>query len=217
MKRILIVDDHPLVRKGLCEILREDISISQLDEISNGNDVLPQADRTAYDIVILDISLPGKDGLEVLKDLHYYHPEIPVIILSIQSESQYALRALKMGASGCLNKASAPEELVDAVRQVLAGGRYLSPKVSQLLLEEYSNENAEEPHKALSEREYQVMLMLAGGMTSGEISEKLNLSIKTVSTYRSRLLQKMNLKNNSQLTYYAVKNNLLSSSWLSPR
>ncbi len=210
MKKILIVDDHPLVRKGLCEILREDISISHLDELDNGNDVLSLVDQTAYDIIILDISLPGRDGLDVLKDLHYYHPEIPVIILSIQSESQYALRALKMGASGCLNKASAPEELVNAVRQVLEGGRYLSSKVSQLLLEEYSNESADEPHKALSEREYQVMQLLAGGMTSGEISEKLNLSIKTVSTYRTRLLQKMNLKNNAQLTYYAVKNNLIS-------
>jgi two-component system, NarL family, invasion response regulator UvrY len=210
MHRILIVDDHPLVRKGLCQILREDISLSVLDELSNGNDVQSKVDQNSYDVIILDISLPGRDGLDVLKDLHYYHPRIPVIILSIQSECQYALRAMKLGASGCMNKAFAPEELVDAVRQVLSGGKYISPTVSQLLLDEYSGDSTEDPHKALSEREYQVMVMLAGGMTSGEISDKLNLSIKTVSTYRSRLLQKMNLKNNAQLTYYAVKNNLIT-------
>ncbi|MBN2627073.1 MAG: response regulator transcription factor [Spirochaetales bacterium] len=209
MHKILIVDDHPLVRKGLCQILRDDISLSVLDELSDGKDVLPKADETAYDVIILDISLPGRDGLEILRDLQYYHSEIPVIILSIQPESQYALRALKLGAAGCMNKAFAPEELVEAVRQVLKGGRYISPKVSQLLLEEYSGGSGDEPHKSLSEREYQVMLMLARGMTSSEISDKLNLSIKTVSTYRTRLLQKMNLKNNAQITYYAVKNKLI--------
>ncbi len=210
MHKILIVDDHPLVRRGLCQILQDAISLSRLDELSNGNDVLEQVARRSYDMVILDISLPGRDGLEVLKDLHYYHPELPVLILSIQSESQYALRALKLGASGCLNKASAPEELVDAAKQVLKGSRYISPKVSQLLLEDYQNLHSDEPHKHLSEREYQVMMMLASGLTSGEISEQLGLSIKTVSTYRTRLLQKMSLKNNAQITYYAVKHNLIS-------
>ena len=210
MHKILIVDDHPLVRRGLCQILQDAISLSRLDELSNGNEVLEQVAQRNYDMVILDISLPGKDGLEVLKDLHYYHPDLPVLILSIQSESQYALRALKLGASGCLNKASAPEELVDAAKQVLKGSRYLSPKVSQLLLEDYQNLHSDEPHKHLSEREYQVMMMLASGLTSGEISERLGLSIKTVSTYRTRLLQKMNLKNNAQITYYAVKHNLIS-------
>lgn len=210
MHKILIVDDHPLVRRGLCQILKESISLSLLDELSNGNDVLTQVEKENYDVLILDISLPGRDGLEVLKDVHYYHPDLPVLILSIQSESQYALRALKLGAVGCMNKASAPEELVDAVRQVLQGGRYLSPKVSQLLLEDYQNIHGDEPHKQLSEREYQVLIMLSSGLTPSEISGQLNLSIKTVSTYRSRLLQKMDLKNNSQLTYYAVKHNLIS-------
>ena len=210
MHKLLIVDDHPLVRRGLCQILQESISLHKLDELCNGEDVLSQVDQESYDVIILDISLPGKDGLEVLKDLRYYHPEVPVLILSIQSESQYALRALKLGAAGCLNKASAPEELVNAVRQVLQGSRYLSPKVSQLLLEDYQNSHTDEPHKHLSEREYQVMMMLASGLTSGEISQQLNLSIKTVSTYRSRLLQKMKLKNNAQITYYAVKHKLIS-------
>ena len=212
MHKVLIVDDHPLVRRGLCQILQDAITLSRLDELSNGNDVLSKVDSENYDAVILDISLPGRDGLEVLKDLHHYHPDLPVLILSIQSESQYALRALKLGASGCLNKASAPEELVDAIRQVLKGGRYLSPKVSQLLLEDYQNIHSDEPHKHLSEREYQVMMMLASGLTSSEISDQLNLSVKTVSTYRTRLLQKMNLKNNAQITYYAVKHNLISES-----
>ncbi len=210
MNRILIVDDHPLVRRGLCQILQESINLSRLDELDDGSQVLDRMAQEKYDMVILDISLPGKDGLEVLKDLHHYYPDTPVLILSIQSESQYALRALKLGASGCLNKASAPEELVDAVRQVLQGGRYLSPRVSQLLLEDYQNIHSDEPHKHLSEREFQVMMMLASGLTSGEISQQLNLSIKTVSTYRTRLLQKMNLKNNAQITYYAVKHNLIS-------
>ncbi|MDA3955290.1 response regulator transcription factor [Oceanispirochaeta sp.] len=210
MHKILIVDDHPLVRRGLCQILQESISLSRLDELSNGVDVLSRLSRQLYDVIILDISLPGKDGLEVLKDLHIQYPEIPVLILSIQSESQYALRALKLGASGCLNKASAPEELVKAVKEVNKGGRYISPKVSHLLLEDYQGDHSQMPHKQLSEREYQVMIMLVEGLTSGEISTKLNLSIKTVSTYRARLLQKMNLKNNSQLIYYAVKHNLIS-------
>lgn len=214
MHKILIVDDHPLVRRGLCQILQEFIPLKQLDELSNGNEVLQKMNEVKYDVVILDISLPGKDGLEVLKDLNIQFPQIPVLILSIQSESQYALRALKMGASGCLNKASAPEELVNAVKEVLRGGRYLTQKVSQLLLDDYQGDHSDLPHKQLSEREYQVMIMLVSGLSSSEISEKLNLSIKTVSTYRTRLLQKMNLKNNAQLTYYAVKHKLISESQL---
>jgi len=210
MHKILIVDDHPLVRTGLCQILKDSITMSLLDELSDGRDVLPRLLQQSYDVIILDISLPGRDGLEVLKDLHSHYPDIPVLILSIQSESQYALRALKLGASGCMNKASAPEELVTAVREVLKGSRYISPKVSQLLLEEYQGDHSQLPHKQLSEREYQVMMMLVGGLTSSEISQRLNLSIKTVSTYRARLLQKMNLKNNAQLTYYAVKHKLIS-------
>ncbi len=212
MHKILIVDDHPLVRKGLCEILKESIPYRVLDELSDGDMVLESLSRENYDVVILDISLPGRDGLDILKDIKIQHPDTAVLILSIQPESQYALRALKMGASGCLNKASAPEELVDAVREVIRGNRYLTPKVSQLLLEEYQGDHSELPHKQLSEREYQVMMLLVSGLSSGEISDKLNLSIKTVSTYRTRLLQKMNLKNNAQLTYYAVKHNLISDS-----
>lgn len=212
MHKILIVDDHPLVRRGLCQILKESVPLKQLDELSGGNEVLQAMRNVRYDVVILDISLPGKDGLEVLKDLKLQYPDLPVLILSIQSESQYALRALKMGAAGCLNKASAPEELVDAVREVLKGGRYLTPKVSQLLLDDYQGDHSDLPHKQLSEREYQVMTLLVSGLSSSEISERLSLSIKTVSTYRTRLLQKMNLKNNAQLTYYAVKHKLISES-----
>ncbi len=210
MYKILIVDDHPLVRKGLCQILKDAIPYRVLDELSEGSKVLEYIARENYDVVILDISLPGRDGLDILMDIHSQYPDTAVLILSIQPESQYALRALKMGASGCLNKASAPEELVDAVREVLKGGRYLTSKVSQLLLEEYQGDHSGLPHKQLSEREYQVMMFLVSGLSSGEISEKLNLSVKTVSTYRTRLLQKMNLKNNAQLTYYAVKHNLIS-------
>lgn len=210
MHKILIVDDHPLVRRGLCQILQESVPLIRLDELSEGTEVMQRMGACDYDVVILDISLPGRDGLEVLKDIHLQYPQIPVLILSIQSESQYALRALKLGASGCLNKASAPEELVDAVRQVIRGGRYITDKVSQLLLDDYQGDHSDLPHKQLSEREYQVMLMLVGGLSSSEISERLNLSIKTVSTYRTRLLQKMSLKNNAQLTHYAIKHKLIS-------
>ncbi|MDC7240830.1 MAG: response regulator transcription factor, partial [Spirochaetales bacterium] len=147
MHKILIVDDHPLVRKGLCEILKESIPYRVLDELSDGDMVLESLSRENYDVVILDISLPGRDGLDILKDIKIQHPDTAVLILSIQPESQYALRALKMGASGCLNKASAPEELVDAVREVIRGNRYLTPKVSQLLLEEYQGDHSELPHK----------------------------------------------------------------------
>ncbi len=163
-------------------------------------------------MLILDISMPGKDGIEILKDVKIQHPDIAVLMLSIQPENQYAVRAFKYGASGCLNKASAPEELIAAIRKVQSGGRYLNDTVSEILLNNITSETGTElPHKQLSEREYQVMLQLAKGKTISEISEKLNLSIKTVSTYRTRLLSKMNLHTNSDLTYYAMKNNLIGN------
>lgn len=209
---ILIADDHPLIRKGLMQILADSKYIKNVYEAGDSIEVFRQLGSEKVDVLILDISMPGKDGIEILKDVKIQHPDIAVLMLSIQPENQYAVRAFKYGASGCLNKASAPEELIAAIRKVQSGGRYLNDTVSEILLNNITSETGTElPHKQLSEREYQVMLQLAKGKTISEISEKLNLSIKTVSTYRTRLLSKMNLHTNSDLTYYAMKNNLIGN------
>ncbi len=209
---ILVADDHPLIRKGLMQILSDSVYIKKVYEAGNNKEISKILKTEKIDVLILDISMPGKDGIEILKDTKIQYPHIKVLMLSIQPENQYAVRAFKYGASGCVNKASAPEELIAAIRKVHSGGRYLNDAVSEILLNNITQKASSElPHKQLSEREYQVMLLLAKGKTISEISEKLNLSIKTVSTYRTRLLAKMNLHTNSDLTYYAIKNNLISS------
>ena len=209
---ILIADDHPLIRKGLMQILADSKYIRNVYEAGNSTEVFRQLESEKVDVLILDISMPGKDGIEILKDVKIQYPDIAVLMLSIQPENQYAVRAFRYGASGCLNKASAPEELIAAIRKVQSGGRYLNDAVSEILLNNITSESSSDlPHRQLSEREYQVMLQLAKGKTISEISDKLNLSIKTVSTYRTRLLSKMNLHTNSDLTYYAMKNNLITN------
>jgi len=209
MLRVVIADDHPLIRKGLKQILAESLYIGKVDEAGDGDELMNLLRKGPYDVVVLDISLPGKDGLELLKDVKSLYPSLPVLILSIQPEEQYALRALKCGASGCLNKASAPEELVAAIRRLAEGGTYITPIVEELLLKDLKRTQGELPHQALSDREYQVFLLLASGKTPSEIAEKLSLSVKTVSTYRMRLLEKMGLKTNAQLTQYAFKHGLI--------
>lgn len=206
---ILIADDHPLIRKGLRQILMDSIAIGRIFEAENGVAAMEALRTQSIDVLILDISMPDKDGIEVLKDVKMLYPSLPVLMLSIQPETQYALRALRFGASGCLNKASAPEALIDAIIRVRQGGRYISEEVSDLLLQNLQMENPDAPHTGLSEREFQVMLMLASGTSLSEISNKLYLSVKTVSTYRARLLAKMHMKNNTQLTYYAIEHDLL--------
>ena len=209
---ILIADDHPLIRKGLMQILSDSIYIRKVYEAADSFEVFKQLESNKIDVLILDISMPGKDGIEILKDVKIKYTDLSVLMLSIQPENQYAVRAFKYGASGCLNKASAPEELIEAIRKVQSGGRYINDAVSEILLDNIKSDPGNElPHKSLSEREYQVMLLLAKGKTISEISDKLNLSIKTVSTYRTRLLSKMNLHTNSDLTYYSMKNNLISN------
>lgn len=209
---ILIADDHPLIRKGLMQILSDSIYIRKVYEAADSFEVFKQLESNKIDVLILDISMPGKDGIEILKDVKIKYTDLSVLMLSIQPENQYAVRAFKYGASGCLNKASAPEELIEAIRKVQSGGRYINDAVSEILLDNIKSDPGNElPHKSLSEREYQVMLLLAKGLTISEISDKLNLSIKTVSTYRTRLLSKMNLHTNSDLTYYSMKNNLISN------
>jgi two-component system, NarL family, invasion response regulator UvrY len=206
---ILIADDHPLIRKGLRQILAGGMAITHIFEAENGAATMSVLCHTTIDVLILDISMPDKDGIEVLKDVKLLYPDLPVLMLSIQPETQYALRALRFGASVCLNKASAPEALIDAIIKVQRGGQYISEEVSELLLKNLQVKNQDAPHRELSEREYQVMIMLASGDSLSDIANRLSLSIKTVSTYRARLLAKMNMTNNSQLTYYAMVNNLI--------
>jgi len=209
MLRILIADDHPLIRKGLTQILSDSVYVGRVDEASSGAEAMERLRNAVFDLVILDISMPGKDGLDVLKDIKTLYPKLPVIMLSIQQERQYAVRAFKAGASACLNKAGSPEELLEAIRQVAAGHSYISKAVGEALLEDVTGTQEGLPHRHLSDREYQVFLLLASGKTLTEISEQLALSVKTVSTYRARLLEKMGMQNNSQLTHYAFQYNLI--------
>ena len=209
MLRILIADDHSLIRRGLIQILETSLPVTYIDEVGDGNEVLPALGAKKYDVLILDISLPNRDGMDILHDVCRIYSSLPVLMLSIQPEEQYALRALKLGAAGCLNKAVAPENLVDAVKTVISGKTYIDGTVSRLMVENLNRDIGENPHEALSEREYQVLLMIAQGLSVTDISEKLNLSVKTVSTYRARLLKKMGLANSSQITSYAYRKGLL--------
>ncbi len=209
MLKLLIADDHPVLRKGLIQLLKDSLPIAKVFETGDGSEVMEILREQVVDVLILDISLPGKDGMLVLAEVKQEFPRLPVLILSIQPETQYATRAFKLGAAGCLNKATAPEELVRAVRQVASGENYINELTSGILLRSLRTESTEAPHTVLSERESQVMLMIASGKTISEIADDLCLSVKTVSTYRARLLEKMNLKNNAQLTQYVYKHKLM--------
>ncbi len=209
MLKVLIVDDHPLIRKGLRQILVESIHIGNVEEAADGFQAIEAVRNGRFDVVVLDISIPGKDGMEVLREIKEMAPDTPVLMLSIQPEEQYALRAFRLGASGCLNKSGAPDELIEAIRAVASGGTYVSPAASGVLVSGIKSGDGRPPHLLLSEREHQVMLMLARGSTVGESAGALNLSVKTVSTYRARILEKMNLANNAQLTQYAYRHKLI--------
>ena len=209
MLRILIADDHPVVRQGLRQTIAETSDMVVVDEAGNGWEVLSKVRASSYDVVLLDISMPGRSGLDILKELKDERPGLPVLILSIHPEEQYALRAFKAGASGYLTKESAPDELVAAIRKISTGGKYVSSSLAEILASELGTSNEELSHETLSNREYQVMRMIALGKTVTETAEELSLSVKTVSTYRSRILEKMKMKNNAEITYYAVKNRLV--------
>jgi len=209
MIRIIIADDHPIVRAGMKQIISEAADMSVADEAGDGRQLLNKIRAENFDVVILDITMPHIDGLDVLKQLKIERPRMPVIILSIHPESQYALRVLKAGASGYVTKTSAPDELITAIRKVHRGGKYISPSVAEKLAFQLEADFEEMPHEALSDREYQVLCMLASGKTVTEIADELALSVKTVSTYRSRILEKMDMKNNAELIHYAVQNKLV--------
>ncbi len=207
--RVLIVDDHPVVRKGLLQILAEEPEIAVAEEAENASKMLDLVKEERWDIVVLDITLPDRSGLEALKDLKAIRPALPVLILSMHPEDQYAMRVLKAGAAGYMNKDSASEELVNAVRKVVGGGKYVSPSMAEKLAAVIGSDYERPAHESLSDREFQVMCMIASGKRLKEMAAELCLSAKTVSTYRARVLEKMGMDNNAELTYYAVKKGLI--------
>ncbi|MFN3751729.1 MAG: response regulator [Thiobacillus sp.] len=207
--RILIVDDHAIVREGLKQILAEVGDIEVAGEADCASAALRTARQAAYDMVLMDISMPDRSGLETLELLKKEHPDLPVLMLSMHRETQYAVRALKTGAAGYLNKQSAPAQLIDAIRMVAAGKKYISAEVAQELASQVSGERDRLPHEGLSNREYQTLCLIASGLPVSAIAEKLSLSVKTISMYRARLLKKMQLKNNAELTHYAIKQGLV--------
>jgi two-component system invasion response regulator UvrY len=209
MIKILIADDHAIVREGLKQILAETSDMIVADEAADGQEVLEKIRKNRYDVVVLDISMPGKCGLDILKQLSYEKLSIPVLVLSMHSEEQYAIRVLKAGASGYLTKESAPEELIKAIRKVSQGGKYITPTLAEKLALELQLNVENPPHKRLSDREYQVLCMIANGKAVKDIAAELCLSEKTISTYRSRILEKMKMKTNAELIHYAIKNKLI--------
>ncbi len=209
MTDIIIADDHTIFREGLKQILRETSDIAVAGEAANGAELLERVRKGNYDVVVLDIAMPGRGGLEVLKELRSERPRLPILILSMYPEEQYAVRALKAGASGYLTKTSASDELISAIRKVATGGKYVSASLAEKLALHLDNENERPLHERLSDREYQVMRMIASGESLQGIAKKLSLSAKTISTNRARILQKMKMKTNAEITYYAVKHELV--------
>jgi two-component system invasion response regulator UvrY len=209
MLKILIADDHAIVRQGLKQILADIPDQAIIDEAANGIEVLSKVRKNTYDVLILDISMPGLSGLDVLKQLKIERPDLNVLMLSMHPEEQYAIRALKAGAAGYLTKESAPEELVAAIKKVSMGRKYVTASLAEKLAFDLGERSERPPHEYLSDREFQVLRLIASGKTVKEIAEDMFLSIKTISTYRSRILEKMNMKTNAELTHYAIKNGLI--------
>ncbi len=209
MIRALIADDHAVVRRGVRQILQETSDMEVAGEAADGPEALERARLGGYDVVVLDITMPGRSGLEVLKDLRLEQPKLPVLVLSMHSEEQFAVRLLKTGAAGFLSKESAPDELVNAIRKVVGGGRYVSPTLAEKLAFEIDSGPDKLIHETLSDREFQVMRMIASGRTLKEIAGELSLSVKTISTYRVRILTKLKLHTNAELIHYAITNQLV--------
>ena len=209
MMHILIVDDHPSFRRGVKEILTEELDSAKIGEGGDAQEMLDLVRRKKWDLVIMDISMPGQTGPEGLKALKEAHPSLPVLVLSMHPEDQYAIRMFKAGADGYLTKASAPCELVSAIKKVMAGGQYVSPALGEKLAVTVKSGLEQALHERLSDREYQVLCMIASGKTVSEIAETIHFSITTISTYRARILEKMSMKNNAELTRYAMQEGLV--------
>jgi two-component system invasion response regulator UvrY len=207
MINILLADDHPYLRRGLVQILTDEFPGAVIGEASNAPELLEQAQKQRWDMVVLDLNMPGRGGLEALHELKRLFPSLPVLVLSMHPEDQFAVRVLRAGGAGYLTKESAPQELVHAIKTIWNGGKYITPKAAELLAAYlHQHGNSEQPlHSSLSDREYQVFCLIAGGSTITDISDQLSLSVKTISTYRSRILAKLNLKTNADLARYAVQ------------
>jgi DNA-binding NarL/FixJ family response regulator len=209
MIRILIADDHAILRRGLIEILAREFPGAVCGEAENAVQVVAQVENHKWDLVILDVSMPGRSGVDALADLQRLDPKLPVLVLSVHPEDQYAKRVLKAGASGYMNKDTAPEELIRAIRKVLAGGRYVSAALAEKLAWELHEDAGQFPHERLSNREFEVLRMIASGRTVSQIADQLHLSVTTISTYRARILEKMNMTTNAELMHYAMRNHLV--------
>ncbi len=208
MIRILIVDDHAVVRMGLKEVLKDELGSVVFGEAQNSHEALERLWKQPWDAVVLDINLPGRSGLDVLKEIKKTRPRLPVLVLSIHPEDQYAVRVLKSGAAGYMTKESAPDELAKAVKKVIAGEKYVSSSLAEKLALNLTADSEEPLHKRLSDREYEILLLIASGKAVSEIASRLSLSVKTVSTYRSRVMEKMGTKNNAQLMQYVFRHGL---------
>ena len=209
MYRILIADDHPIVRQGLKHILEESGYVRSIEEAETGREVVDKIRLSPFDVILLDISMPGMSGLETLEEIKKLNPSLPVLILSMYPEEDYAVRALKTGASGYLTKKSAPDELAKAIKKIARGERYISPALADFLAVNLTEDREKPLHESLSARELQVLRLIVAGKSIKEIAGEVSRSPKTISTFRSRILQKLDMKNNAQLFQYAIRNNLI--------
>jgi DNA-binding NarL/FixJ family response regulator len=209
MTRILLVDDHPLVRQGIKQVLTGAFEPALVGEAASAEEGLNEVRSTEWDVMVLDLTLPGLTGLDLLKDLRRERPALPVLVLSMHPADQFARRALNAGASGYLTKDSAPTELVKAVSELMAGRRYMNAAVVEELVTHQQPEHTSRPHEVLSDREYQVLRMIASGLTVSQVATRLSLSVKTISTYRARVLDKMNMKTTAELMHYGIQHGLV--------
>jgi two-component system invasion response regulator UvrY len=208
MTRILVADDHSIVRKGIIQILREDMPLAEIEEVNNADELIHNALGKTWDLVICDITMPGRSGLDSLHQIKQSKPDLPFLVVSMHPEEQYAIRVLKAGASGYLNKETASAELMKAVNKILSGKKYITEKVAEAMATNLNRDEKQLPHQTLSDREFEVMRLIATGKSVSQIAEILSLSTTTVSTYRARVLAKMQISNNAALTLYAIENNL---------
>lgn len=209
MFRVLVADDHPLLRSGLKQVLAQEADLTLIGEAEDSEQVLQRLDEQPWDVVVLDIAMPGRGGLDTLREIRRRRPSLPVLVLSMHSEEQFAVRAIKAGASGYLSKSNASGEVVQAIRKVLSGKKYVSTSLAEALANALESSNDRPAHESLSDREFQVMCKIASGKTVSEIAAEVSLSVKTVSTYRARVLEKMNMRTNSELTRYAIQKGLV--------
>jgi len=208
--KILLADDHAVVRSGLKQILAEEFHRAIFGEARNPQEALALVEKENWDVVVLDITMPGRSGLDVLREIRKSRPKLPVLVLSMHPESQFAVRVLKQCASGYITKESAPEELAGAIRKVLAGGRYVSATLAQTLAARLSSDTHKPPQELLSDREFHVLCLIASGKLVGQIARELSLSVKTISTYRARILEKMGMTNNAELMRYGMEHQLVA-------